>query len=81
MSAGRARDALAWMKEHGFFVREEMSRRFQEATILAFYGSAVGLENRYEIDVEARNMPPGGRSDPRAADELSAWVAAGAPNN
>jgi predicted Rossmann-fold nucleotide-binding protein len=33
-----------YKKEHGFFVREEMARRFQEATILAFYGSAVGLE-------------------------------------
>ncbi|HWA09361.1 MAG TPA: LOG family protein [Opitutaceae bacterium] len=33
-----------YKKEHGFFVREEMARKFQEATILAFYGSAVGLE-------------------------------------
>jgi predicted Rossmann-fold nucleotide-binding protein len=33
-----------YKKDHGFFVREEMSRRFQEATILAFYGSAMGLE-------------------------------------
>jgi predicted Rossmann-fold nucleotide-binding protein len=33
-----------YKKEHGFFVREEMQRKFQEATILAFYGSAVGLE-------------------------------------
>jgi len=33
-----------YKKEHGFFVREELSRKFQEATILAFYGSAVGLE-------------------------------------
>ena len=33
-----------YKKEHGFFVREEMARRFQEATVLAFYGSAVGLE-------------------------------------
>ncbi len=33
-----------YKKEHGFFVREEMARRFQECTILAFYGSAVGLE-------------------------------------
>ena len=33
-----------YKKEHGFFVREEMGRRFQETTILAFYGSAVGLE-------------------------------------
>jgi predicted Rossmann-fold nucleotide-binding protein len=33
-----------YKKDHGFFVREEMSRRFQEATILAFYGSALGLE-------------------------------------
>lgn len=33
-----------YKKEHGFFVKDEIGRRFQEATILAFYGSAVGLE-------------------------------------
>ena len=33
-----------YKKEHGFFVRDEVGRRFQEATILAFYGSALGLE-------------------------------------
>ncbi len=33
-----------YKKEHGFFVREEIARKFQEATILAFYGSAIGLE-------------------------------------
>ena len=33
-----------YKKEHGFFVKEEMARRFQEATILAFYGSAHGLD-------------------------------------
>ncbi len=33
-----------YKKEHGFFIREEMSRKFQETTILAFYGSALGLE-------------------------------------
>ena len=33
-----------YKKDHGFFVREEIARRFQEATILAFYGSAIGLE-------------------------------------
>lgn len=33
-----------YKKEHGFFVREELARRFQEATVLAFYGSAVGLD-------------------------------------
>ncbi len=33
-----------YKKEHGFFVREEMARKFQEATIMAFYGSAVGLD-------------------------------------
>ncbi len=32
-----------YKKHHGFFLREEISRRFQECTILAFYGSAVGL--------------------------------------
>ncbi len=33
-----------YKKEHGFFVREEIARKFQEATILAFYGSAIGLD-------------------------------------
>jgi hypothetical protein len=33
-----------YKKEHGFFVREELARKFQETTILAFYGSAFGLE-------------------------------------
>ena len=32
-----------YRKEHGFFVREELARKFQESTILAFYGSAHGL--------------------------------------
>ena len=34
----------AYKKDHGFFVREELVKRFQESTILAFYGSAVGLD-------------------------------------
>jgi hypothetical protein len=38
-----------YKKDHGFFIREEMSRKFQESTILAFYGSAVGLE---KVDTE-----------------------------
>ncbi len=33
-----------YKKDHGFFVREEIARRFDEATILAFYGSAIGLD-------------------------------------
>ncbi|MSU45654.1 MAG: DNA-binding protein [Lacunisphaera sp.] len=33
-----------YKKEHGFFVREELARKFQETTLLAFYGSAVGLD-------------------------------------
>ncbi len=33
-----------YKRDHGFFVREEFARKFQEATILAFYGSAVGLD-------------------------------------
>ena len=33
-----------YRKEHGFFVREERARNFQEATIFAFYGSAVGVD-------------------------------------
>ncbi len=33
-----------YKRDHGFFVREESARKFQESTILAFYGSAVGLD-------------------------------------
>jgi len=33
-----------YKKEHGFFVREELGRKFQESTILAFYGSAASIE-------------------------------------
>src|SRR3954463_9967412 len=35
-----------YKKDHGFFVREESARKFQESTILAFYGSAIGLEQQ-----------------------------------
>jgi predicted Rossmann-fold nucleotide-binding protein len=34
----------AYKKDHGFFIREEIATKFQETTILAFYGSAVGLD-------------------------------------
>ena len=33
-----------YKKDHGFFVREENARKFQESTVLAFYGSALGLD-------------------------------------
>ena len=33
-----------YKKDQGFFIREELVKRFQGATILAFYGSAVGLD-------------------------------------
>jgi predicted Rossmann-fold nucleotide-binding protein len=33
-----------YKKGHGFFIREELAKRFAESTILAFYGSAVGLD-------------------------------------
>jgi len=35
-----------YKRDHGFFVREERARQFQESTLLAFYGSAVGLDQR-----------------------------------
>ncbi len=37
--------AHTYKKDHGFFVREEKARKFQETTILAFYGSAVGIDD------------------------------------
>ncbi|PTY02543.1 DNA-binding protein [Opitutaceae bacterium EW11] len=33
-----------YKKDHGFFIRDEMAKKFQESTIIAFYGSAVGLD-------------------------------------
>lgn len=33
-----------YKKGHGFFIRQELARRFQEATIFAFYGSNAGLD-------------------------------------
>ena len=35
-----------YKRDHGFFVREEVARKFQESTILAFYGSAIGLDQK-----------------------------------
>jgi predicted Rossmann-fold nucleotide-binding protein len=35
-----------YKRDHGFFVRDEIARKFQESTILAFYGSAVGLDQK-----------------------------------
>ena len=32
-----------YKRDNGFFLREELKQQFQETTILAFYGSAVGL--------------------------------------
>ncbi|MGH8020071.1 MAG: LOG family protein, partial [Opitutaceae bacterium] len=34
----------AYKKDHGFFIREEEVERFQSCTILAFYGSAVSMD-------------------------------------
>ncbi len=33
-----------YKKDHGFFVREEIARKFQETTVIAFYGSALTLD-------------------------------------
>ncbi len=40
-----------YKKDHGFFIREELVKQFAESTILAFYGSAVGLN-----DVQSRRI-------------------------
>ncbi len=42
-----------YKKDHGFFIREEMERRFQETTVLAFYGSAVGLNEEQTARISA----------------------------
>ncbi len=35
----------AYKKDHGFFIREEQVARFRSSTILAFYGSAVSMDD------------------------------------
>ena len=42
-----------YKKSHGFFVREELATRFQESTILAFYGSANGLDDAQTARISA----------------------------
>jgi Predicted Rossmann fold nucleotide-binding protein len=42
-----------YKKGHGFFIREELVKRFQESTILAFYGSAVGLDSAQTARISA----------------------------
>lgn len=42
-----------YKKDHGFFLREEARRRFQESTVLSFYGSAVGLAPQQEARISA----------------------------
>lgn len=39
-------------KDHGFFVREESLKRFQASTILAFYGSAIPVDNGYGAQLQ-----------------------------
>jgi len=35
-----------YKKNHGFFVRDERVKKFQESTIIAFYGSAVDIDDK-----------------------------------
>jgi hypothetical protein len=42
-----------YKKGHGFFIREELVKRFHESTILAFYGSAVGLDTSQTSRISA----------------------------
>jgi predicted Rossmann-fold nucleotide-binding protein len=42
-----------YKKGHGFFIREEAVKRFQESTILAFYGSAAGLDGAQTSRISA----------------------------
>jgi predicted Rossmann-fold nucleotide-binding protein len=39
-------------KDHGFFVREESAKRFQQSTIIAFYGSAVPVDGSYGVQLQ-----------------------------
>jgi hypothetical protein len=61
-----ATSAYSWLEQRGYIAGPQSAIASNRNSCLRWFGG---------------NMPPGGRSDPRAADELSAWVAAGAPNN
>jgi hypothetical protein len=61
-----AASAYSWLEQRGYIAGPQSAIASNRNSCLRWFGG---------------NMPPGGRPDPRAADELSAWVAAGAPNN
>ena len=61
-----ATSAYSWLERRGYIAGPQSAIASNRNSCLRWFGG---------------NMPPGGRPDPRAADELSAWVAAGAPNN
>jgi hypothetical protein len=61
-----AASAYSWLEQRGYIAGPQSAIASNRNSCLRWFGG---------------NMPPGGRPDPHAADDLIAWVAAGAPNN
>jgi hypothetical protein len=58
--------AYEWLKQRGY---------------IAGTGSALASNANSCLRWFGGNMPPGGRANPKAAADLTAWVAGGAPQN
>jgi hypothetical protein len=61
-----AASAYTWLSQRGYISGQASAIASTRNSCLHWFGG---------------NMPPGGKPNPRAVEDLSAWVAAGAPNN
>ena len=63
---GDADTAYTWLAQRGYISGRASPIASTRNSCLRWFGG---------------NMPPGGKPNPRAVEDLSAWVASGAPNN
>jgi hypothetical protein len=63
---GDAGSAYEWLKQRGY---------------IAGAGSALASNANSCLRWFGGNMPPGGHENPKAAADVAAWVAVGAPEN
>jgi hypothetical protein len=63
---GDATSAYAWLKQRGYIAGPESALASNANSCLRWFGG---------------NMPPGGQPNPKAAADVAAWVAVGAPED
>lgn len=61
-----AASSYAWLQQRGYIAGPRSAIASTSNSCLRWFGG---------------NMPPGGKPNPRAAHDIDAWVAAGAPND